>query len=130
MVELELERHELEAVECREVTHGHDVVEPEHPDPPPCGATGVVGDQLARAWVEELLERGRSVLTDVAGLLREDDEGITVGGKHDVRVPVDDLEPGHVRDSTLEAAVLAPGHDQRVEIVLGHRGADVRVTSS
>ena len=90
----------------------------------------MVGDQLARAWVEELLQRGRSVLTDVTGLLREDDEGITVCGQHDIRVPVDDLEPGHVGDSTLEAAVLAPGHDQRVEVVLGHRGADVRVTSS
>jgi hypothetical protein len=42
---------------------------------------------------------------------------------------VDDLEAGEVGDCPLEAAVLAAGDDQEVELVLGHRGPDVRMSA-
>ena len=55
--------------------------------------------------------------------------GSPSAGNDDVRVAVDDLEAGHVRDGALEAAVLVAGDDQGVEPVLAHRGSDVRVPS-
>ena len=79
--------------------------------------------------VEALLDQGRPVLADVAGLGGEDDERIAVGRHDDVRVAVHDLEAGQVRDRPLEARVLAPRDDQPVEGVLGHRRADVGVAS-
>ena len=89
----------------------------------------MVGDVLAGTRVEDLLERRRAVLADVARLGREDDERVAVGRQDHVGVAVHDLEPGHVGDGALEAAVLAAGDDQRVEAVLGHCGADVRVAT-
>ena len=82
---------------------------------------------LARPVVEDLLELRRPVLADVARLGREDDLRLPVGGHDHVRVAMDDLEAGEVGDRALEAAVLAAGHDQRVQVVLRHRGADVPV---
>ena len=79
--------------------------------------------------MEHLLELGRPVLADVAGLGGEHDERLAVRRHDDVRVAVDDLEAGEVRDRALEARVLAPRDDERVEVVLRHRGADVRVAS-
>ena len=85
------------------------------------------GDELAGAVVEDLLELRRPVLADVARLGREDDVRLAVRRHDDVGVAVDDLEAGHVRHRALESGVLAAGDDQRVEVVLGHRGADVRM---
>ena len=126
-VELDVERHELEARggERLVVAHGHDVVEPVDADALPAGAARPLGDVLARARVQRLLERRRRVLTDVARLGREDDERIAVGRHHDVRVAVDDLEARQVRDGALEARVLAASNDERVEVVLAHRGPHV-----
>ena len=42
---------------------------------------------------------------------------------------MDDLEAREVRHRTLEARVLAPRHDERVEVVLRHRYANVRVAA-
>ncbi len=84
---------------------------------------------LTRPVVEDLLELRRAVLSDVAGLGREHDLRLPLRRDDDVRVPVHDLEAREVRDRPLEAAVLAPGDDQRVEVVLGHCGADVRVAT-
>ena len=84
---------------------------------------------LAGTRVEHLLERRRAVLADVPRLGRKHDERIAVGGDHDVRVPVDDLEARHVGDGALEAAVLVAGDDQGVESLLAHRGPDVGVTA-
>ena len=82
---------------------------------------------LAGPVVEDLLELGGAVLADVARLAREDDLRLAVGGHDDVRVAVDDLEAGEVGHRPLEPAVLAARDDQRVELVLRHRRADVRV---
>ena len=128
-IELDVERDEIEAVERLVVAHGHDVVEPVDADPLPAGSARVIGDVLARAGVEDLLERCRAVLADVPRLRREDDERVPVGGQDDVGVPVHDLEPRHVRDGALEAAVLVAGDDQGVEPVLSHRCTDVCVAS-
>ena len=77
--------------------------------------------------MEDLLELGGCVLADVARLAREDDLRLAVRRQQDVGVAVDDLEAREVGDRALEAAVLAPGDDQRVELVLRHRRADVPV---
>ena len=77
--------------------------------------------------MEDLLELGRPVLTDVPRLGREDDVRLAVRGDDDICVAMNDLEPRHVRHGALEARVLAPGDDERVEVVRRHRGADVRV---
>ena len=79
--------------------------------------------------VEDLLELRRAVLADVASLGGEHDLRLPVRRHDDVGVPVHDLEAGEVGDRALEAAVLAPGDDQRVEVVLGHCGTDVRVAT-
>jgi len=65
------------------------------------------------------------VLADVACLRGKDDEGVALRRHHDVGVPVDDLEPGEVRDRPLEPRVLAPGDDEAVERVLRHRATDL-----
>ena len=126
-VELGVERDEVEALEGAEVAHGHDVVEPVDADALPAAVARGRRDLLARPVVEDLLELRRPVLADVARLGREDDLRLAVGGHDDVGVAVDDLEAGEVGDRALEAAVLAAGHDQRVQVVLRHRGADVPV---
>ena len=128
-VELDVERDEIEAFERLVVSHGHDVVEPVNPDSLPAGSAGVVGDVLTRASMEHLLERCRAVLADVPCLGGEDDERLTVGRDDHVGVPMDDLEPGHVRDGALEPAVLAARDDQDVEPVFCHCCTHVRVTS-
>jgi hypothetical protein len=113
-VELDVEADEIEAVESREVAHGHDVVEAVDADALPAGVPRVRSDVLAGPCVEHLLERCRAVLADVARLRREDDERVAVSRDDDVRVAVHDLEAGDVRDSALEAAVLVAGDDQGV----------------
>ena len=128
-VELDVERDELEAVEGAVVADGHDVVEPEDADAPPARVPRPRRDQLAGAVVEDLLELGRPVLADVARLRREHDVRLPVRRHDHVRVAMDDLEAGQVRHGTLEARVLAAGDDERVEVVRGHRGPDVRVPS-
>ena len=55
--------------------------------------------------------------------------GSPSAGHDHVGVAVHDLEAREVRDAALEAAVLAAGHDQRVEVVRGHRGARVGVAA-
>ena len=85
---------------------------------------------LTRPVVEDLLELRSAVLAHVAGLGGKHDLRLPVGRHDDVRVPMHDLEAGEVRDRPLEAAVLAPGDDQRVEVVLGHCGADIGVPAS
>ena len=122
-----VERHELEAVERAVVAHGHHVVEPVDADAAPARVARPLGDRLARPVVEDLLDPRRPVLAHVAGLAREDDERLAVRGHDDVGVAVHDLEAGQVRDGALEAGVLAAGHDERVQLVLGHRPADVVV---
>ena len=77
--------------------------------------------------VEDLLELGGSVLADVARLRWEDDERLAVRGDDDVRVAVDDLEAREVGHGPFEARVLAPRHDERVEVVRRHGGANVVV---
>ena len=129
MIELDVEGDEIEAVERLVVAHGHDVVEAVDADPLPAGSARVIGDVLARAGVEDLLERRRAVLADVPCLRRKDDERVAVGRQDDVRVPVHDLEPRHVRHGALEPAVLAAGDDQGVEPVLSHCCTDVGVAS-
>ena len=126
-VELGVEGNEVEALERAEVAHGHDVVEPVDADALPAAVARRLGDVLARAVVEHLLELRGRVLADVAGLGREDDLRLAARRHDDVRVAVHDLEAGEVRDGALEARVLAPGDDQRVEARLGHRGPDVGV---
>ena len=126
-VELDVERHDLESLERPVVAHGHHVVEAVDADPLPAGVLRVRGDGCARMRVEPLLEQRGAVLADVARLRREDDERIAVGGDDDVRVAVDDLEAGHVRDGALEARVLAAGDDEAVELGGGHRLPDVGV---
>ncbi len=86
-------------------------------------------DLRARTIGEDLLERRRAVLADVARLGREDDERLAVGRHDDVGVAVHDLEPGEVRDAALESAVLAARDDQRVEVVRRHGGARVGVAA-
>ena len=129
-VELGVEGDELEALEGTEVAHGHDVVEPVDADPLPAAVAGGGRDVLARPIVEDLLELGGAVLADVARLAREDDLRLPSRRHDHIGVAVDDLEAGEVRDRPLEARVLAPGDDQRVEIVLRHRGADILVPAS
>ena len=126
-VELGVEGDEVEALEGAEVAHGHDVVEPVDADPPPAAVARRRGDLLAGPVVEDLLELRRPVLADVARLGREDDLRLAVRRHDDVGVAVHDLEAGEVRDRALEAGVLAAGDDQRVQLVLRHRGADVGV---
>ena len=128
-VELGVERHELEPFERPEVAHGHDVVEAVHPDAAPALVDGRRLDVLTRPVVEDLLELRGAVLSDVACLGREDDLRLPLRRDDDVRVSVHDLEAREVSDRPLEAAVLAAGDDQRVEVVLGHCGADVGVTA-
>ncbi len=79
--------------------------------------------------MEDLLELRRPVLADVARLGGEDDLRLARGRDDDVGVAVHDLEAGEVRDGALEAAVLAPGDDQRVELMLGHGGPHVGVAA-
>ena len=128
VIELDVERDEVEPVESAVVAHGHDVVEPEDADAPPRGVTSPRRDELARPVVEDLLELRRPVLADVARLGREDDLCIAVRRHDDIGVAMDDLEAGQIRHCALEPRVLAAGDDQRVEVVRGHRGADVRVS--
>ena len=128
-VELDVEPDEIETVERAVVADGHDVVEPVHADPPPTGVPPAPGDQRPRTVVEDLLELRGSVFAHVPRLGREDDVRLSVRRQDDVRIAMDDLEAGHVGDGALEAAVLAAGDDQRVQIVLGHRGPNVAVAS-
>ena len=112
-VELDVERDDVEALERAVVAHRHHVVEAVDADPAPAGVARVGGDRRAGMRVEALLDQRRPVLADVAGLGGEDDERLAVRRHDDVRVPVDDLEAGQVRDRPLEARVLAPRDDQR-----------------
>jgi hypothetical protein len=131
-VELDVEGDDLDTVERGErvvVPHGHHVVEPVHADAPPALVLHASGDVRSRPLVEGLLEAGGAVLPDVAGLRREDDPRVAVDRDDDVRVPVHDLEPREVCHGTLEPGVLAPGDDERVQVVLRQRGADVRVAA-
>jgi hypothetical protein len=122
-----VERHELEPVERLVVAHAHHVVEAVDAHAAPARVAGAVGDQCSRPLVEELLDPRGAVLADVARLAREGDERVAVRRHHDVGVAVHDLEPREVRDGALEPRVLAAGDDQRVELVLRHRAADVVV---
>ena len=128
-VVLDVEGDEVEAVERGVVAHGHDVVEPVDADAAPPGVPRLLGDRLARARVEHLLERRRAVLADVAGLGGEDDERLAVGGDDDVGVAVDDLEAGEVGHRPFEPGVLAAGDDEGVEPVLAHGSPNVGVAS-
>ena len=107
VVELDVERHEVEPLEGGVVADGHDVVEAVHADPAPAGAAGVFGDVRAGPVDEDLFELRRSVLADVARLAREDDQRVAVRGNHDVGVAMDDLEPREVRHRAFETGVLA-----------------------
>ena len=129
-VELGVERHEVETFECPVVAHRHDVVEAVDTDPAPALVDGRRRDVLARPVMEDLLELRRAVLAHVAGLGGEHDLRLSIRRHDDVRVPVHDLKAGEVGDRSLEAAVLAAGDDQCVEVVLGHRGADVGVPAN
>ena len=120
MVELDVERHELEPVECRVVPHRHDVVEAVDAHAPPARVPPVD---------EHLLEHSGAMLADVARLAREDDQRVAVRGDDDIRVAVDDLEPGEVRHRPLEAGVLGARHDERVELSRSHRCPDVGETA-
>ena len=99
VVELDVERDEVEAVERAIVAHRHDVVEPEDADAPPARIARPRSHQLAGAVVEDLLELGRPVLADEACLCRKDDVCVAVRRHDDVRVAMDDLEARHVRDA-------------------------------
>ena len=87
----------------------------------------MIGDVLARASVEDLIEWRRAVLTDVPRLGREDDERVTIGRENHIGISMHDLESRHVADGTLEPAVFVAGDDERVEPVLPHRYTHVRV---
>src|SRR4029078_1020561 len=126
-IELDVEGHEIEPVERAMAAHGHDVVAAEDADASPGGVPCPRCDQLARAVVEDLLELGCPVLTDVPRLGREDDVRLPVRRYDYIGVAVNDLEPRHVRDGPLEARVLVPGDDKRIEVVRRHRGTDVPV---
>src|SRR5205807_4336666 len=68
-----------------------------------------IGKPLTGAVCEHLLlDPGRAVLADVAGLAREDDRRLALSRQQHVRIAVHDLEPREVSDGALEAGVLAP----------------------
>jgi hypothetical protein len=119
-VELDVPRHEVDAVgERAVVAHRHRVVEPVRADAAACQplrepVPGPVDEDL-------LLDPRRPVLADVARLRREHQRGLTLERQQHVGVAVDDLEPREVRDGALEARVLAPRHERRVEAVARER---------
>ena len=108
MVELDVERHQLDAVERRVVADGHDVVEPVDADTAPTGCPCLLRHVGARPVDEHLLQLRAAVLTDIARLAGEDDGRVAVRGDDDVRVAVDDLETREIRHRPLEARVLEP----------------------
>src|SRR5262249_6068631 len=86
---------------------------------------------VAGALDEDLLGDLRvAVLADVARLGREDDRRIALHRQNDVRVAMDDLEAGEVRDRALEAGVLRAADERGVEAVPLERGAHTRVPRS
>ena len=95
-IELDVERHDLERLEGAVVAHRHHVVEAVDADPMPVPVLRVVGDRAAGVRIEALLDLRRAVLADVARLRGEDHERIALRRDDDVRVPVDDLEPGEM----------------------------------
>ena len=124
-----VERHGLESLQRPEVAHGHHIVEPVDADAAPAGLACARWRSARRAGVEDLLDPCRAVLADVASLGREDDERLAVGRHDHVGVAVHDLEAGEVRDGALEPGVLAARDDERVQVVLGHRRANVGVAA-
>ena len=66
---------------------------------------------------------------DVPRLCREDDRRFALEPQEDVRVAVDDLEAGEVRDRAFEAGVLGAGHDDGVDTGVRHRVADADVAA-
>ena len=76
-----------------------------------------------------ILDPRVAVLADVAGLGGEDDRRVAFPGEQDIRVAVDDQEPGQVANGALEAGVLAACDDERVQIVLRERVAHEAVAA-
>ena len=91
-IELHIEGDEIDAGERLVVADRHDVVQPVHANPLPTCSTRVIGDVLARASVEDLIEWRRAVLTDVPRLGREDDERVTIGRENHMGISMHDLE--------------------------------------
>ena len=104
------------------VAHGHRVVEPVDAD---ALAANPVCEPVSGAIDEDLLvDPGRAVLADVAGLAREDDRRFALARQEHVGVAVDDHEAREVGDRALEAGVLGAGDDRGVEAVALERLAD------
>ena len=118
--------HELgRGGERRVVAHRHHVVEPVDAD---ALAAQRVREPVAGPVDEDLLGDLRvAVLADVARLGREHDRRLAVERHDDVRVAVDDLEAGQIRDRALEARVLGAADERGIEAVALERGAHPRV---
>ena len=127
-VELDVERHELEALERTVVADGHDVVEAVDADPrPACSARARRCG--ARPVDEQLLDQRGPVLADVARLGREDDERVAVAPeRRRTRSGARSGSPTCTSRRPRSPCTRCPRR-QRVELVLGHRGSDVGETT-
>ncbi len=128
-IELDVEGHEVEPGESLVVANRHDVLEPEDADPAPPRRTRTLGHVRTGTVVEHLLDRGGPMLAHIPRLGREHDEWLAVAGHDHVRVTMDDLKSREIGHRPFETRVLAPGDDERVQVVLRHRGPDVRVAA-
>ncbi len=127
-VERLVEGHAVERrLEGAPVTGRHHVVEAVDADP----ASGEALGEPATGMVDEdlVLDPGRPVLADVAGLAREHQRRFALEREEDVGVAVHDLESRQVRHRPLEAGVLGAGDDQGVQLVTGHRLPHARVAA-
>ena len=131
-VEGDLEVQQLERAlrERAVVAHGHHVVEAVDGEPADALRAQVVADPGPGMLGEDRVrDPAVGMVADPARLAGEDRDRVAVRRQQHVGVAVHDAKAREVADRALEAGVLAAADEQRVGIVLGHRGAGVGVAA-